>query len=211
MEPPPLPPPSAAAFNRAIHFHGFRRARRRCCEFCSDHDSGSRRWPISMTVTVPRSTTPATYRITITGSGGGLQKTATVALAVTAAPSFTLSASPASLSIQKDSQGSSTITTTIRGGLDSSISLAASGTPMGVSVAFAPQTISAPGAGQSTMTFMVLPIASPGTYPITVTGSGAGVQQTATVSLTVTAASSFALSAPRRLRASRKAIGKPPP
>ena len=46
---------------------------------------------------------------------------------VSGSPSFTISASPASLSIQQGDQGMSTITTTLSGGFDSAISLSASG------------------------------------------------------------------------------------
>ena len=44
---------------------------------------------------------------------------------------FTISASPASLSIPQGNQGTSTITTTISGGFNSAISLSASGSPPG--------------------------------------------------------------------------------
>jgi len=54
-------------------------------------------------------------------------------------------------------------------------------------VSFNPSTIAAPGAGTSTMTITVGSSTPVGTYPITVTGNG--VQQSATVTLTVTAPS----------------------
>src|SRR5208283_1673934 len=44
-------------------------------------------------------------------------------------PNFTISASPASLSVAQGNQGTSTITTTISGGFNSAISLSASGAP----------------------------------------------------------------------------------
>src|SRR5208283_3870826 len=91
--------------------------------------------------------------------------------------SFTLSASPASLSIQQGNQGTSTITTTISGGFNSAIGLSASGMPSGTTVNFNPTQIPAPGAGSSTMTITVGSSTSVGTYPITVTGNGGGIQQ----------------------------------
>jgi hypothetical protein len=84
-------------------------------------------------------------------------------------------------------QGSSTITTAISGGFNSAISLSASGLPTGTMVSFNPQTIAAPGSGNSTLTFMVGLNTPMGTYAITVTGNGGGVQQSVTVNLTVTA------------------------
>ena len=104
-------------------------------------------------------------------------------------PNFTISASPASLSVAQGTQGTSTVTTTISGGFNSAISLSASGMPTGTTVSFNPQTIPAPGAGSSTMTITVGSNTPTGTYPITVTGNGGGVQHNATVSLTVTTSS----------------------
>ena len=108
-------------------------------------------------------------------------------LTVTAAANFTISASPASLSVVQGNQGISTITTAISGGFNSAISLSASGMPSGTTVSFNPQTIPAPGSGTSTMTITVGTSTSMGTYVITVTGNGGGVQQSVSVTLTVTA------------------------
>ena len=99
--------------------------------------------------------------------------------------SFTLSASPTSVSVLQGAQGTSTVTTAVSGGFNSSIGLSASGAPTGTTVSFSPSTIAAPGSGTSTMTITVGSNTVAGTYPITVTASGGGVQQTATVSLTV--------------------------
>ena len=131
----------------------------------------------------------------MTGNGGGIQQNTTVTLTVTAAPNFTISASPASLSVQQGNQGTSTITTTISGGFNSAVSLSASGVPSGTTVSFNPNPIPAPGSGSSTMTIMVGASTATGTYPITVTGNGGGIQQSTTVTLTVTAAPNFTISA----------------
>src|SRR5208337_4926908 len=50
---------------------------------------------------------------------------------------------------------------------------------------FNPGTIPAPGNGNSTMTIAVGPSTPLGTYPITVTGNGGGIQKNTTVTLTV--------------------------
>ena len=104
---------------------------------------------------------------------------------VSGSPNFTIAASPASLSIAQGNQGTSTITTTISGGFNSAISLSASGAPSGTTVSFNPQTIPAPGSGTSTMTITVGGSTPTGTYPITVTGNGGGIQQNTTVTLIV--------------------------
>ena len=110
-------------------------------------------------------------------------------------PNFTLSASPASLSVEQGDQGTSTITATVSGGFNNFITLSASGVPLGVSVSFDPQTIPAPGSGTSVMTMTVLRFAPLGTYPITVTGKGGGIQQNTTVTLTIIGPQDFELSA----------------
>lgn len=140
----------------------------------------------TMTITVGASTAPGTYPITVTGNGGGVQQNTTVTLTVTSAPSFTVSATPSSLSVMQDSQGTSTITVAVSGGFNDSIALTASGMPSGTTVSFNPATLPAPGSGTSTMTITVATTPM-GTYPITVTATGGGVYQTVTVNLTVTA------------------------
>ena len=147
-----------------------------------------------MTITVSRAVAPGNYRITITGSGGGLQQDITVALTVTTAPGFTLSAVPASLTIQQGNQAVTSISTAISGGFHQAIALSASGAPTGVSAHFTPQVILAPGAGRSIMTVTVARTVTTGNYRIIVTGSGGGLQQATTVGLTVTPAPDFTLS-----------------
>ena len=148
-----------------------------------------------MTITVGGSTPVGTYPITVTGNGGGIQQNTTVTLTVTAQqqPNFTISASPASLTVQQGNQGNSTITTTISGGFNSAISLSAAGVPSGTTVSFNPNPIPAPGAGNSTMTITVGGSTPVGTYPITVTGNGGGIQRNTTVTLTVTSSSGWAV------------------
>jgi len=138
----------------------------------------------TMTISVSSTTPTGTYPITVTGNGGGIQQNTTVTLTVTAAP-FTISASPASVSIPQGDQAISTITTSIAGGFNNAVSLSASGMPAGTTVSFNPNPIPAPGAGNSTMTIIVGSSTPTGTYPITVSGTGGGLQQNTTVTLTV--------------------------
>ncbi|MGP8174628.1 MAG: protease pro-enzyme activation domain-containing protein [Terracidiphilus sp.] len=110
------------------------------------------------------------------------------ALAPTATSStFTLSASPASVSVVQGNSGSSTITSTAVDGFDSAVALSVTGAPAGVTVSLSSTSIAAPGSGTSTLTLAVASTTAAGTYTITVTGTGGGITQTATVSLTVTA------------------------
>ena len=117
------------------------------------------------------------------------------ALAGTAAPGFSLSASPTSVSVVEGSSGTSSISSTVTGGFDSAISLTASGQPTGVTVSFNPTSIT--GAGSSTMMMTVASSTVTGTYNITVSGTSGSTVETTSVSLTVTATSSpaFTISA----------------
>jgi len=152
----------------------------------------------TLTLAVASTVATGTYTITVTGSGDSITHTATVSLTVTATatPAFTLAASPTSVSVVQGKSGTSTITTTVSGGFSSAVALTASGQPTGVTATFNPTSIAAPGSGTSTLTLAVASTAVAGTYTITVTGTGGGLTHTATVSLTVTAASAgtFAIS-----------------
>jgi hypothetical protein len=57
--------------------------------------------------------------------------------------------------------------------------------PSHTTVSFNRNPIPAPGSGSSTMTITVGSSTPTGTYPITVKGTGGGLQQTTTVRLTV--------------------------
>ena len=99
-------------------------------------------------------------------------------------PGFSLSDSPASVSVAQGASGNSTITSAVTGGFDSSISLSATGQPTGVNVSFSPTSVT--GAGTSIMAMMVASTTVPGTYPITVTGSSGSNMATTVVTLIVT-------------------------
>jgi PKD repeat protein len=114
---------------------------------------------------------------------GGNEEIWTAAISDT--PNFTISASPSSLSVVRGGSGSSTITTAVSGGFNSSIALSASGVPSGMTVSFSPSSIAAPGSGSSTMTIAVGSTAATGTSTITVTGTGGGITHTTSVVVTI--------------------------
>ncbi|MGA9542847.1 MAG: S53 family peptidase [Candidatus Sulfotelmatobacter sp.] len=104
-------------------------------------------------------------------------------LAGTATPSFTLSASPSSLSVTQGSSGTSTITVTDAGGFTGSVTLAASGLPSGVTAAFGTN----PTSGTSVLTLTASSTATTGTSTVTITGTSGSLTATTTVALTVSA------------------------
>ena len=101
-------------------------------------------------------------------------------------PNFSISAAPTAVSVVQGNSGSSTVSTAISNGFNSSIALSASGQPSGATVSFSPSSIAAPGSGSSTMSIAVGAATAVGTYAITVTGSGGSLTRTTTVNLTVT-------------------------
>src|SRR6266851_1746478 len=107
----------------------------------------------TLTFTASSTATTGTSTVTVTATGGGVTHTTTVSLTVNAPSDFTVSASPASVSVVQGSSGSSTISTTVSGGFNSAVSLSASGLPSGVTASFNPTSIAAPGSGSSTLTF----------------------------------------------------------
>jgi endoglucanase len=137
-----------------------------------------------LTLTASSAATLGAATITVSGTGGGLTRTTPVGLTVSdaQAPDFALSASPASLTVNRGASGTSTITITRSGGFNSSVALTASGLPTGVTASFSPS--SATGAS-SVLTLSVSSAATLGAATITVSGTGGGLTRTTPVSLTV--------------------------
>ena len=160
-----------------------------------------------LTLTVGSATTAGTYSVVVTGAGGGLTHTAAVSLTVSVPPAFTFAASPASVSVLQGAKGTSTITTAVSGGFSSAIALSVSGLPAGVTSAFSPASIAAPGSGSSTLTLTVGASAAAGIYPLTVTGTGGGLTHTVSVSLTVSAPAAFTIAAPTSISVAHGAKG----
>jgi hypothetical protein len=106
---------------------------------------------------------------------------------------FTLSASPASLTVTQGNSGNSTITVTPSGGFTGSVNLSASGLPSGVTTTFGTN----PTTSTSVVTLAASGTATTGTFTVTITGTSGTLTHTTTISLTVKAVTSpnFSLSA----------------
>ena len=142
----------------------------------------------SLTFTASSTATTGTFNVTVTGVSGALSSTTSISLSVVA-PSFTLSISAASLSLPRGSTATGVVTVTPQNGFKSSVSLAASGLPSGVTAVFSPSSTT----GTSTLTFTASSTATTGTFNVTVTGVSGALSSTASISLVVVAPS-FALS-----------------
>ena len=147
----------------------------------------------SLAITVGPSVTVGTYTITVSGSSGGVVHTAKITLAVTIAPGFSITASPASLSLAQGASGRITIGSTVVGGFKSAVAFTASGAPSGVTLSFSPASIT--GAGSSTLTVAVGSSVALGNYAVTISGTSGSVVHTAKFTLTVTIAPGFSITA----------------
>ncbi|MEU5472518.1 M28 family peptidase [Streptomyces lydicus] len=100
----------------------------------------------------------------------------------TPANDFSLSASPAGGTVDPGTSATTTIATATTSGSAQTVQLSASGAPAGVTVSFSPGSVTS--GNSSTMTVATAAGTAPGSYPLTVTGTGS-VTHTATYTLTV--------------------------
>ncbi len=139
----------------------------------------------TLTLTATNSAALGSATITITGTSGSLSSTATIALTVAAPPSFTLTASPASLTVLQGASATSTITIVPHNGFTAAVALTASNLPAGVTASFT----------ASTLTLTATTSAALGSATITITGTSGSLSNTATIALTVAAPATFTLTA----------------
>ena len=102
---------------------------------------------------------------------------------------FSIAANPTGVTVADGSAGTISIATTLVSGSAETIALTSSGAPAGVVAGFAPASVSTGSA--SVLTLTVGAGVTPGTYPITVTGTAPSATHATSVSLTVTAPSSL--------------------
>ena len=146
-----------------------------------------------LTLTASATATTGTATVTITGTSGSLSATTTLALTVSAAasPNFTISASPASVTVTQGSSGTSTITITSQNSFSSATTLSATGLPSGVTATFSTNPVTPPanGSATSTLTLTASASATVGTATVTITGTSGSTSHSSTISLTVNASS----------------------
>lgn len=150
------------------------------------------------TINVATTVAPGNYTVTIRGVAASARidgvdeaaaiadpRTTTVALTVTTAASFSLSASPNALTIAPGASGTSTVTL-VRTNFATDVALSVPTQPSGITGSFAPATLSGGTLG-STVTITVPGTTPAGTYPVTIQGVGGSLTQTTTVTVTVPA------------------------
>jgi hypothetical protein len=142
----------------------------------------------TLTFTASSSAAAGNYSVTITGTGSTGSHTATLTLSVTAAATndFSVSVSPASRSVTAGAGTTATVSTAVTSGSAQTVSLGVSGLPTGVTASFSPASVTA--GSSSTLTISTASSTAPGTYTLTITGTGTSATHTTPFSLTVTAA-----------------------
>jgi len=159
----------------------------------------------TLTLTASATATTGTTNITIRGSTPGASpentaaavadQTVTLSLTVnvTTAGSYTLSATPATLSFAQGAGGTSTININRTGGFAASVALAVTGQPANMTATLNPTSTTT---NSSTLTITTTAAVAAGNYTLTITGTATGVaNQTTTVAVTVTSAGNYTLSA----------------
>jgi subtilase family serine protease len=101
----------------------------------------------------------------------------------TATPTFHASASVNSLAVTAGSNNSATLTVTVSGGFDASVSFSVSGLPTGISASFSRAILPAPGSGATVLKLSALSGVKAGTYSATLSASSGAVKQTIPLSI----------------------------
>ncbi|HEY6268984.1 MAG TPA: protease pro-enzyme activation domain-containing protein [Candidatus Acidoferrum sp.] len=140
----------------------------------------------TLTLSASNTAMSGTATITITGTSGSLTNSTTLTLTVNAAPDFALSVAPGSVSLTQGSSGSSTITVTPQNGFTGSVNLSTSALPGGVNAFLSPSSTT----GASKLTFAAGSTSAVGGFTVIVTGTSGSLTHTASVTLTIIAASS---------------------
>jgi len=134
-----------------------------------------------LTLTSSDSTVPGEYTVTLSGIAGSLQATTSISVTILPSPSFRLSASPNTLTLNPGTSGSTTITVAPIDGFSGLVSLSEDGLPNGVNIAFSPTTTET----MSTVNLAVSNTAVAGTYKIAVGGKAGPVREITSLTLTI--------------------------
>ena len=112
---------------------------------------------------------------------------------VVAQPDFSVSATASTQSVTQGNGISYTVNVASSGGFAGAVGLSVSGLPQGATATFNPTSITT--SGSSTLSISTLSSTSTGSYPLTITATSGSLTHTATVTLVITAAGIFTISA----------------
>src|SRR6184192_3364862 len=158
----------------------------------------------TLTVSVGAAVLPGTYNLTVAGIGTPGNRSTPLTLTVSEAPDYTLSLSPAALTVDPGATGTTTVTIA-RTNFTGAVTLSLGNAPTGVTGSFNP---AAPTGTSSTLTVSVGAAVAAGTYNLTVDGTGAPGNRSTPLTLTVSAPGDYTLSlTPAELTVEQGATG----
>ncbi|GAB2727093.1 hypothetical protein [Kitasatospora kifunensis] len=102
----------------------------------------------------------------------------------TPANDFSLDSSPSAGSVTAGQSATATVSTAVTSGSAQLVALTAAGLPSGATASFSPASVTA--GGSAALSLATTAATPAGSYPITITGTGASATRTATYTLTVT-------------------------
>ena len=137
----------------------------------------------TLTVTTAAGTPVGTYTLQITGATATLSHSVNVALSVTSAADFALSASPTTVRISRGGSGTDTVSVSALQGFTGTVSLSVSGVPGRVTATWSKTTVT--GSGSSVLTIHASRRARTGTYNLTITGISGNLQHSIPLTLVV--------------------------
>jgi hypothetical protein len=135
----------------------------------------------TLSVVTSTSTAPGNYPLTITATSGALTHTANLTLVVSG--DFSVSVTPASLTVTRGADAVYSVTVTGGSGFTGSVALSVSGLPRRTSASFSPTSTS--GSGASTLTVNTNRKSPTGTFTLTVTATSGGLSHKQQVTLTL--------------------------
>src|SRR2546426_1011405 len=144
----------------------------------------------TLTVSVGAAVAPGVYNLTVDGTGAPGNRSTPLALTVSAAPDYTLSLTPAALTIGQGATGNTTVTIT-RTNFTGAVTLSLGNAPTGVTGSFNP---AAPTGTSTTLPLSVGAAVATGVYNLTVNGTGSPGNRSAPLALTVSEAPDYTLS-----------------
>jgi hypothetical protein len=160
----------------------------------------------AVVVAVPPTAPTGRYVVAVSGTSGALVRTATLAVSVTGTsvsvptttstpgppappgvsvgtPDFSVQPMPGMRTVARGGATAFLIALQPSGTFTGPVTLSVSGVPTGVTAAFAPPVLSAPGEGS--LGIVALPSAATGSYTLTITATSGALVRTATVTLVV--------------------------
>ncbi len=164
--------------------------------------NGSNTSTLTITTNVGGTSPTGTFLLTVSGNSG--THTTSVSVTISAAPDFSLSASPSSVTVTQGNAANSTITVTSTGGYSKAVTVSVTNCPAGATCSFSPSSVTPPGNGSASSTLTVTG-AAVGSYLLNISGNDGTLTRTTSLSLTVNPApGDFSISAPASITVKRK-------